>query len=88
MITSVTLSMALLIAALLAPYQSYAEAGDECVILLHGLGRTSYSMNKLEAALSGLSYRVWNKTYPSTSASIESLAPGAIEPALDFLRTG
>ena len=50
----------------------------ECTILLHGLGRTERSMNKLEQRLLASGYQVWNGGYASTSASIPVLSERAI----------
>ncbi len=47
---------------------------DESVILLHGLGRSSRSMTKLEKNLSEQGYRVLNVNYLSTEHPIEYLA--------------
>jgi len=44
------------------------------VVLLHGLGRTSFSMKRLEWALQRANYRVVNLAYPSTRLSIEDIA--------------
>lgn len=49
-------------------------AQKECVVLLHGLGRTSFSMKKLERALEKNGYIAWNKSYPSREKTIEELA--------------
>jgi len=46
----------------------------ECVVLLHGLGRTHMSMNTLERELERAGYHVWNKSYPSRKQSIEELS--------------
>ncbi len=54
----------------------------EAVILLHGLGRTKYSMLKLAFSLRK-KYQVVNLGYPSRSYSIETLATMAIAPALE-----
>lgn len=51
----------------------------ECVILLHGLARTSYSMRKLETRLGQDGYTVVNIGYPSRKHAIESLANIAVE---------
>ncbi len=59
------------------------QAAD-CVILLHGLGRTASSMSDLEENLVQGGYRVWNQGYPSTESNIESLAAQAIQPGVDF----
>jgi hypothetical protein len=46
----------------------------ECVILLHGLGRTCHSMSSLESILKRNNYFVVNENYPSTKKSIETIA--------------
>jgi len=50
-----------------------AGAGDY-VVILHGLGRTSFSMKRVEWALKKENYCVINATYPSTRLSIQFLA--------------
>jgi triacylglycerol lipase len=47
----------------------------ECVVLLHGLGRTQLSMMRLESALEKAGYMVWNEGYPSRRDTVEKLAP-------------
>ena len=49
-------------------------AQDECVVLLHGLGRTAHSMSKLERRLEQSGYIVRNEGYPSRDRKIEDLA--------------
>jgi triacylglycerol lipase len=61
------LASALLLAAEAAP-------AAECVVLLHGLGRTQASMLPLQLALERAGYTVWNRSYPSTKAGIEQLS--------------
>ncbi|MGH8441485.1 MAG: esterase/lipase family protein [Nevskiaceae bacterium] len=51
-----------------------AMAAD-CVVLLHGLGRSHLSMALLEFSLENSGYTVWNKGYPSTRDTVEKLAP-------------
>jgi triacylglycerol lipase len=60
----------LLMLVLISP-QSFA---DDCVVLLHGLGRTSYSLNSLEKALEQDGYIVVNIGYPSREESIDELS--------------
>lgn len=55
---------------------------DECTILLHGLARTSKSMEYIERALEREGYRVANVGYPSTTRAIEVLAELAIDRGL------
>ncbi len=55
-----------------------ATENQECVILLHGLCRTSRSMMPMAKALSASSYRVLNVDYPSRTAAIETLSEDAI----------
>jgi pimeloyl-ACP methyl ester carboxylesterase len=58
----------------------------ECVVLLHGLGRTGASMKKVERALTDEGYLVVNHHYKSREYNIEHLAseelPLAIEKCL------
>ena len=61
---------------------SSAQAAD-CVIFLHGLARTSASMEKAAAAFEENGYEVVNLGYPSRKFSIEELAPLAIEAGLE-----
>ena len=55
-----------------------ATENKECVILLHGLCRTSSSMAPMEKALSAAGYHVLNVDYPSRTAAIEKLSDDAI----------
>lgn len=66
---------------------------QECVILLHGLGRTSHSMEDIEEALVDAGYCVVNHGYPSREDDIEWIATDVINVAMascearDTLRT-
>ena len=51
---------------------------NECVVLLHGLARTSDSMKSLEKRLTIEGFTVVNVDYPSRKHSIESLAEIAV----------
>ncbi len=51
---------------------------DECVVLLHGLNRSSASMLRMQKALEEEGYVVANVDYPSTDHPIQELAPMAI----------
>jgi len=55
---------------------------SEAVILLHGLARTSRSMNKAEKLLAAYGYQVINVDYPSRSAEISILAQKYISRAV------
>ena len=55
-------------------FVTHAMAAQECVILLHALGRSSYSMSSMAAYLTKAHYRVINQGYPTTRKSIEALA--------------
>jgi hypothetical protein len=76
--------MMILLAQISMPKYSVAESKKECVIVLHGMGRTKKSMNRLEKSLIKDNYTVWNESYPSTSGSIEKLAVDHIEKGLAF----
>lgn len=60
----------------------HTEPALECVILLHGLARTSKSMLPLEEQLRAQGYVVVNEGYPSREFPIATLAEKAIAPAL------
>jgi pimeloyl-ACP methyl ester carboxylesterase len=64
---------------------SAPASAAECVVLLHGLGRTHLSMAALQFSLENAGYQVWNKGYPSRSAPIEELAP-VVGTAIDDCR--
>ena len=51
-----------------------AAASQQCVILLHALARTTYSMSTMATYLERAHYVVINSEYPTTKKSIESLA--------------
>lgn len=59
----------LTLAAALVP----APAAADCVVLLHGLARSEYSMLLIEQVLEFHGYRVVNRTYPSAEAPIAEL---------------
>ena len=61
-----------------------ATTPTACVILLHGLGRSAYSMNKIAHQLQTEGYAVWNQGYPSRSDTIETLAANALGDASTF----
>ena len=64
--------------------QGYSSTPQECVIVLHGLGRTAWSMSLIEDALDHDNYLVWNEGYPSTSENVEVLSETTIKAGLDF----
>jgi len=75
-------STSLLVLTILLLAQSPARAAD-CVVFLHGLARTSASMNKAATVFEKSGYTVANVGYPSRKFPIEELAPMAIEAGLD-----
>jgi triacylglycerol lipase len=66
----------------MAAISSRAFSASEAVILLHGLCRTSRSMDKMEQALADAGYQVLNVNYPSRTACIQKLADDAIGKAV------
>lgn len=58
----------------------------ECVVLLHGLARTSSSMNRMQEALLNENFLVANVDYPSRDYAIEELATMAVEEGLKKCR--
>jgi triacylglycerol lipase len=55
-------------------------AGQDTVILVHGLGRTPLSMKKLEWTLKREGYAVINLSYPSTQVSVSKAADEWLAP--------
>jgi pimeloyl-ACP methyl ester carboxylesterase len=70
---------------LILPSLSMA-AQVECTILLHGMGRTSFSMGPIEETLTEQGYLVWNESYPSLSQGVKEVATPSIEAGLEFCR--
>jgi len=78
--------MALLLAVWLAPVRAatpdpepvLAPVEGQCVVLLHGLGRTPRSMARVESALHAAGYATANMDYPSQSQTIEASALAAV----------
>jgi pimeloyl-ACP methyl ester carboxylesterase len=58
----------------------------ECVVLLHGLARTSRAMEPLADALTSDGYIVENIDYPSRDYTIEELAPMAVGDGIEACR--
>ncbi len=67
---------------------STATPAAECVVLLHGLARTSSSLNKMQKALREDGYLTANVDYPSREYEIEELANIAVEDGLKTCRAG
>ena len=62
-----------------------AHATD-CVVLLHGLARTSDSMNKMQRELENAGFTTANIDYPSREHTVEALADIAISAGLEACR--
>ena len=62
-----------------------ASAAD-CVVLLHGLARTSMSMNPMQRALDDEGFETVNIDYPSRDYAVEELAEIAIPKGLSACR--
>lgn len=62
-----------LAAALAGPMSAHAADAGDCVVLLHGLGRSSNSLLMMEELLGAAGFRVVNTDYPSTEATIEAV---------------
>ncbi len=58
---------------------AYASPNNtECVILLHGMGRTAFSMNSMESYLKEHGYQTISHNYPSTSQTIEQISKNIV----------
>lgn len=67
------LALVVAISAPRAPAAAQLPGAGECVVLLHGLGRSENSLWVMEEMLAADGYRVVNKGYPSTDMSIADL---------------
>lgn len=72
-----------LVALLVVSLPAFAH---ECVILLHGLARSSLSMNPMQEALDEEGYVTANIDYPSRDHEIETLANIAVGEGLEKCR--
>jgi triacylglycerol lipase len=72
----------LILSVVLLTAASLPARAEDCVVLLHGLARTDFSLILMEEALEAEGYRVVNQGYPSTRASIEDLSRTTILPAM------
>ena len=66
-------AFALVAASLPARAATAETAPAECVVLLHGLGRSGASLRLMQEALQANGFRVVNRGYPSTEMSIADL---------------
>lgn len=86
MVFGVVLSAYLLGSGSLWAYNKIAQripgTRNECVILLHGLGRTALSMTMIEHHLIQSGYAVVNIDYASTQQPISAVAHGAVAAAV------
>lgn len=64
------------------PVNNKTNMDREAVILLHGLARTSTSMNKMQEALEDEGFKTCNIDYPSTQHRISVLAQEHIVPKI------
>ena len=69
-----------------APAKCTSVFSSECVVLLHGLARTSASMSTMAERLQEQGYTVINVDYPSRHNTIEELSGIAVNEGLDFCR--
>ncbi|HNP64299.1 MAG TPA: alpha/beta hydrolase [Woeseiaceae bacterium] len=75
-----------LLATLLLTLVSAVSPASECVILLHGLARTSMSMDVMQEALEEDGYLTANVDYPSREYAIAELAQIAVDEGLEKCR--
>jgi triacylglycerol lipase len=81
-----TRKSAALVGVSLLMFSAGAASAAECVILLHGLIRSSSSMSTMEEALQDEGYLTANIDYPSRDFEIAELADLAIEQGLAMCR--
>ena len=78
------LSIVLIALSILNITPSLASEPLECVIVLHGMGRTHASMGLIESRLQSEGYAVWNESYASTSEDLNVLADSAVGSGVKF----
>lgn len=61
-----------------------ADDSRDCVVLLHGLGRSAKSFAKMADVLHAEGFDVFNIDYPSTDHPIPTLTEKFIKPAIDL----
>jgi len=76
------IALCLLAIALPAFAQAMDSHDNQCVVLLHGLARSSSSMQPMQRALEARGYVVANVDYPSRQFAIDELAPMAVDAGL------
>ena len=59
---------------------------NACVIILHGMGRTAGSMEKIAERVNAQGYTVWNESYSSLQEPIAILSQRTISTAVNFCR--
>ncbi len=79
--------MSRLVTALILLGSCGLTMASDCVVLLHGLARTSTSMSKMEEALAEEGYFTSNIDYPSRYYTVEELAPMAVGEGLQKCRS-
>ncbi len=62
---------------------AHAAQTKDCIVLLHGLGRTHHAMFSLEKILTQAGYLVVNQSYPATQFSINTLANQYVQPMVN-----
>ncbi len=85
-----TMTLTTLLTGMFSPVMAATDASqvqainieNECVILLHGLARSSSSFTKMEKTLNATGYNVINVDYPSRKQSIETLSNNYISKAI------
>jgi pimeloyl-ACP methyl ester carboxylesterase len=77
-------AVAVLSACVTAPQTNLSAVanGNDCVVLLHGLNRSYHSMSKMAQSLQAAGFSTANVDYPSQAATVEELAPLAVNEGL------
>lgn len=78
------LSIVVIALSILTCTPSLASEPLECVIVLHGMGRTQSSMGRIENHLLQAGYTVWNESYASTSENLTVLADAAVGSGIKY----
>jgi triacylglycerol lipase len=71
------------LAVLMAGTTAAQDLSGECIVLVHGLGRTSLSMKRIQWMLQSAGYQVVNVSYPSRRFTVERLSEDYLAKAIE-----
>ncbi len=79
-------SIILIFLNLIFTIEALSSENKKCLVAIHGLARTSNSLNKVEKKFKKIGFIVWNESYPSTEKKVEDLS-NVVGRGLDFCKS-